>query len=252
MNEEMHIPKIIPEIQKSLYRRIANINLSAKRIVWGKLLNAGQTCVAPDYLLVEESMKDALLSAINHYIQVFYGECPERNTEYPKIINQRHFDRLCNLIPNDLRKANEKTLQIAPAVLPNASWDSEIMKEEIFGPILPVLTFKSIAEVITKINKGEKPLALYLFTTDKETEQEILLKTFFGGGCVNDTIIHVGNNNIPFGGVGNSGMGRYHGKDSFYSFSHTKSMIKKSNLLDINVRYAPYRDKINLLRKIMK
>ncbi len=232
--------------------KTANISLSAKRIVWGKLLNAGQTCVAPDYLLVEESIKDELVAEINKYIKLFYGETPEKNAEYPKIINQRHFERLCNLIPKDLLRVNEETLQIAPTVLTNLSWDSEIMQEEIFGPILPILTFKSIAEVINEINKRDKPLALYLFTTSKEVEKEILSKTFFGGGCVNDTIIHVGNNNIPFGGVGNSGIGKYHGKDSFYCFSHTKSIMKKSNLLDINVRYAPYGNKLNLLRKIMK
>ncbi|MFI3207441.1 MAG: aldehyde dehydrogenase family protein, partial [Clostridia bacterium] len=230
----------------------ANINLSAKRIVWGKLLNAGQTCVAPDYLLVQESVKAELLSAINYYIKEFYGENPETNTEYPKIINEKHFNRLCSLIPKDLLKINAKTLQIAPTVLPNSNWNSEIMKEEIFGPILPVLAFRDTKEVIQELNKREKPLALYLFTRDKNTEKEILSKVFFGGGCVNDTIIHVSNDNLPFGGIGNSGMGKYHGDDSFYSFSHTKSIMKKSNKLDINIRYAPFGNKIKLLRKIMK
>ncbi len=220
--------------------------------MWGKLLNAGQTCVAPDYLLVEECVKDELLLTINHYIKEFYGEKPEKNPEYPKIINKRHFDRLCSLIPSNLLKINEESMQIAPVILSNISWNSEIMNDEIFGPILPLITFTNLQEVIKAINSKEKPLALYLFTTDKATEEEILSQVFFGGGCINDTIIHVANNNIPFGGVGNSGIGRYHGKDSFYSFSHTKSIMKKSNLLDINARYAPYTNKIKLLRMIMK
>lgn len=232
--------------------KTANLQLAAKRIVWGKLLNSGQTCVAPDYLLVEEDVKAELISYINDYIKDFFGENPETNTEYPKIINQKHFARLCKLIPDELLKVNAETLQIAPVILADTSWNDEIMEEEIFGPILPILTFKTIAEAINEINRREKPLALYLFTTDCNTEREILTKTFFGGGCVNDTIIHVSNNHIPFGGIGNSGIGKYHGKDSFYSFSHTKSIMKKSNLLDLNVRYAPYQGKIKLLRKIMK
>ncbi len=231
--------------------RTANIKLSAKRIIWGKLLNAGQTCVAPDYILVEESVKEELISHMNYYIKDFYGESPETNTEYPKIINQKHYERLCNLIPNDLLKANKETLQIAPVILPNTNWDNKIMEEEIFGPILPILVFNSVQEVITKINEHEKPLALYLFTQDKEMEKQILSRAFFGGGCVNDTMIHAGNHYIPFGGVGNSGIGRYHGKESFYTFTHTKSIMKKSELVDINVRYAPYKDKIKLLRRLM-
>ncbi len=232
--------------------KTADIQLSAKRIVWGKLLNAGQTCVAPDYILAEESIKDELVSAIKEYIEVFYGKNPEKNSEYPKIITKKHFDRLCSLIPKDLLKVNEETLQIAPTVLPDATWDSKAMQEEIFGPILPVLTFSNINEAIDEINKREKALALYLFTTDKSTEEEVLTKVFFGGGCVNDTVTHAANHHIPFGGVGNSGMGRYHGEESFYTFSHTKSIMKKSNLMDNNMRYAPYKNKLNLLKKILK
>ncbi len=232
--------------------KTANIQLSAKRIIWGKLLNAGQTCVAPDYILAHEDIKDELISALKHYIEVFYGKNPEKNSEYPKIISQRHFDRLCSLIPKDVLKVNAESLQIAPVILPDSTWDSMVMQEELFGPILPVLTFNNIKEVINEINKREKALALYLFTTDKSNEEEILSKTFFGGGCVNDTVTHAANHHIPFGGVGNSGMGRYHGENSFYTFSHTKSIMKKSNLMDNNMRYAPYGNKLKLLKKILK
>ena len=234
-----------------IVEKSANIDLSAKRIVWGKLLNAGQTCVAPDYIYVDSSIKDELIKAIKKYITIFFGDEPQNNDEYPKIINNQHFDRLCALIPKELQKVNTETLQIAPVILDNCNFDSEIMKDEIFGPIFPILEFKSIEEVIQRINSLDKPLALYLFTTSKEIEKTILKRTFFGGGVINDTIIHVANNNIPFGGVSTSGIGRYHGKDSFYEFSHTKSIMKRGTFLDINIRYAPFKDKLNLLRKLM-
>ncbi len=242
--------------------KTANIDLAAKCIVWGKLLNAGQTCVAPDYILVDKSIKALLVAAIKKYINQFYGDFPENNNEYPKIINRHHFDRLCKLITSassttsnnstEQFRFDEKALRIAPAILENTNWDSEIMQEEIFGPILPIISFNNIDDVISKINSRDKPLALYLFTTSKEIENKVLKFAFYGGGCINDTIIHVGNNNIAFGGVGASGMGKYHGSESFYLFSHTKSIMKKSNLIDINIRYAPYKNKIKILRKILK
>ena len=232
----------------------AKIDLSAKRIIWGKLLNSGQTCVAPDYILVHEKVKDELILSMIKYINIFYGENPQQNSEYPKIINKQHFDRLCALIENsdDVYggKSNPSTLQIAPAIINNCNFDSLVMEDELFGPILPIISFTNINEIITKINKRPKPLALYCFTTSKENENKILNNISFGGGCVNDTIVHLANSNLSFGGVGESGMGNYHGKESFYTFSHTKSILKKSLLLDINVRYAPYKKKIKLLRKI--
>ena len=232
----------------------AKIDLSAKRIIWGKLLNSGQTCVAPDYILVHETVKKEFLIAVQKYIHLFYGENPQENPEYPKIINQHHFDRLCTLIVNNKDviggKYNHNTLQISPTIIDNCHFESLVMEDEIFGPIFPILTYKNIDEVIIQINKRPKPLALYYFTTSKNNEQKILNNVAFGGGCINDTIVHLANSNLSFGGVGESGMGKYHGKESFYTFSHTKSILKKSLLLDIDVRYAPYRNKIKLLRKV--
>ncbi len=229
----------------------ANIELSAKRIVWGKLLNAGQTCVAPDYVLVHESVQDELIQCIKKYITIFYGDRPHENDEYPKIINRHHFERLKKFIRSDAA-VNEDTLQISPVILNNITREAEVMKEEIFGPILPILTYQHIDHAIAEINARNKPLALYLFTQSKENEKKVLRETFYGGGCVNDTIIHVANHYLPFGGVGQSGMGKYHGKFSFDLFSHTKSVMKKSNLIDLNVRYAPSKNKLKLLRMIFK
>ena len=232
----------------------AKIDLSAKRIVWGKLLNSGQTCVAPDYVLVHETVKEEFLVAVKKYIDLFYGENPQENPQYPKIINKSHFDRLCTLIENSEDvfggKANHNTLQIAPAIIDNCNFESLAMEDEIFGPILPILSYKNINEIIVQINKRPKPLALYYFTTSHSSEHKILNNVAFGGGCVNDTIVHLANSNLSFGGVGESGMGNYHGKESFSTFSHAKSILKKSLVLDINVRYAPYKNKIKLLRKI--
>lgn len=232
----------------------ANVELAAKRFVWGKLLNAGQTCVAPDYILVHESIKDELVSCIRKYMVKFYGEKPQYNDEFPKIINRHHYDRLINLIKisGEEPQANEDTLQIAPTIIDNCDWYSEVMKEELFGPIIPVLTYKNIDDIIISINSRPKPLALYVFTTSKEIEKKVLNRIYYGGGCINDTIVHLANPNIPFGGVGNSGMGNYHGKESFYAFSHSKSILKKSNKIDINLRYAPYGENLKWLRKILK
>ena len=236
----------------------ANVDLTAKRIIWGKLLNAGQTCVAPDYVLVHADVKQALVERMHHYVKVFFGEFPHKNNEYPKIITQHHFDRLCTMISNEknIEKSalenyiDRENLKISPFIFQNTSWESELMQEELFGPILPVLSFDDIREVVQQINKKEKPLALYLFTTSKATENYVMRHAFFGGGCINDTVIHVANHHLPFGGVGNSGMGNYHGEASFSLFSHVKSISKKANWLDINIRYAPYKDKIKVLKKL--
>lgn len=232
----------------------ANIELSAKRIAWGKLLNSGQTCVAPDYLLVHEQVKDALIASIKKYIYQFYGVQPEKNIAYPKIINQKHFDRLNELIQQEDDiwggQTNIATLQIAPALLLNAHWESAAMQEEIFGPILPILTYSNLDEIINAINQRPKPLALYFFTTSMDNEQKILKHISFGGGCINDTMVHLANNNLPFGGVGESGMGFYHGKKTFEVFSHSKSILKKGLWFDSFLRYAPYKNHLSILKKI--
>jgi len=233
----------------------ANIDLAAKRIIWGKTLNSGQTCVCPDYLFVHKEVKDKLLTAMKKYIKEFLGEMPCNNPEYPKIINQKHYERVKSLLNNGKLIVggdfNDATLQIAPTILDQVSWEDPVMLEEIFGPILPVLEFEHIDEVIQVVNDHPKPLALYLFTTNKEIEHKVIKRISFGGGCINDTLVHLATSYMPFGGVGESGMGGYHGKWSFDTFTHKKSILKKSNLLDINIRYAPYKDKLKLLKKLM-
>lgn len=233
----------------------ANPELAARRIIWGKCLNSGQTCVAPDYLLVHRDIKDRVISAMKTSIIEFFGEKPCQNPEYPKIINEKHFNRLKGLL-SDGRilvggDVNEATHQIAPTIVDQITWESPVMQEEIFGPILPVLTFDDIDEVVAAVNSRPKPLALYLFTNDKSVEKRIVKSISFGGGCINDTIVHLATSFMPFGGVGESGMGRYHGKWSFDTFTHEKSILKKSCRLDIKLRYPPYKDKMGLLKRFM-
>ena len=234
----------------------ANIDLAAKRIVWGKFLNAGQTCVAPDYLMVQSSVKEKLINKIKDYIVQFYGTTPCENLEYPKIINNKHFNRLLNLLEGENiifgGSYSENMNKISPTIVEDAIWESAIMQEEIFGPILPVMEFKDVDEVITIINKRPKPLALYYFTKNKDREEKIIKNISFGGGCINDTIVHLATSYMPFGGVGDSGMGGYHGKASFETFSHKKSILKKSNLIDIPLRYPPFKNNLKLLKKIMR
>lgn len=234
----------------------ANIKLAAKRIAWGKFLNAGQTCVAPDYILVHESVKNQLLSDIIVYIKEFFGENPLTSRDFPRIINERQFDRLIGLL--DKGKVitgggyNKSEKYIAPTIIDNITWKDPIMLDEIFGPILPVMEFEDLEEVIKIVNSKPKPLALYFFSNNKKHQKRIIDMVSFGGGCINDTIMHVASPYLPFGGVGASGMSAYHGKGSYDVFSHKKSMTKKSNLIDIKVRYAPYGDKIKWLKKLMK
>lgn len=235
----------------------ANIDLAAKRAIWGKFLNGGQTCVAPDYLLVHKNVKEKLLNAMKKYIVQFYGEKPCDNDDFPKIINEKHFNRLLGLMKSggDVIIGGEndiKSHKIAPTIINNIAWEHDIMREEIFGPLFPVIEFENINEVIKVVNNHPKPLALYLFTTSKNIEEKVIESISFGGGCINDTIVHLATSYMAFGGVGESGMGGYHGKSSFDTFTHKKSILNKSNLIDINVRYAPYNDKkFNLLKKIL-
>ncbi len=234
----------------------ANIDLAAKRIIWGKSLNAGQTCVAPDYLLVQKNMKDKLINKMSEYITKFYGTDPLTNKQYPKIINEKHFNRLLKLMENGNivcgGQYTDETMHIAPTIIDGVTLESPIMQEEIFGPLLPVLEFENLNQALTVVNKYPKPLALYLFTNDKQKEKYVINNTSFGGGCINDTIIHLATPHMPFGGVGESGMGAYHGKASFDTFSHKKSVMKKSNILDVPLKYPPFEDDLRLLKKVMK
>ena len=234
----------------------ADITVSARRIIWGKLLNAGQTCVAPDYVLAHEKIYDKLIEQMKKYIVGFYGERPLQDGNYPKIINEKHYDRLASLVKasNVIYGGgmNPDTCQIEPTLI-QADWDSEIMKDEIFGPLLPVLKFSNLKEVADAIKDRPKPLALYYFTTSAAGKDFITRNISYGGGCINDTIVHLANPNIPFGGVGASGMGNYHGKESFKTFSHRKSVLEKKNWLDLPIRYAPNSPRdLKLLKFLMK
>lgn len=236
----------------------AKIELAAKRIVFGKFLNCGQTCVAPDYILCHRSVKDALVEQLCRHISLQYGECPLENTDYGKIINEKHFRRLLGLIDADKvvwgGKSDSDTLRIEPTVLDNVTWDDPVMQEEIFGPVLPVLTFDSFDELYPLLSAKEKPLALYFFSEDKGRADAVTRRFPFGGGCINDTIIHLATSEMGFGGVGESGMGSYHGKEGFDAFSHIKSIVDKKTWLDLPMRYQPYDRKRNgkLLRFFLK
>lgn len=222
----------------------ADISMAAKRLVFGKFLNSGQTCVAPDYVMVQDTVEKELVNQVRYWIGKMYGTDPLANPDYPKIINEKHFQRILGLIEGQEvvagGQADSETKQIAPTVLAHVRPDAPIMQEEIFGPVLPILTFRGLSEVKKIIASHGKPLALYLFTTDARTEKQILGHISYGGGCVNDTIIHLATSRMGFGGVGGSGMGAYHGKSSFETFSHRKSIVKKANWLDIPIRYQPY------------
>lgn len=220
----------------------AKIELAARRIVFGKFMNAGQTCVAPDYVLCHSSIKDQLVREIEKQIIVQYGVDALRNENYPKIINQRQFDAHINLLKESEvifgGKTNESLLKIEPTLV-NATFESECMKEEIFGPILPILTFENLDEVIGKFDGLSKPLALYVFSSSKENQKKIISSCEFGGGCINDTIIHLATSHLGFGGIKQSGIGSYHGKAGFDTFSHYKSIVNKKTWLDLPMRYQP-------------
>ncbi len=222
----------------------ADIPLAAKRIVFGKFLNCGQTCVAPDYILVHRSAEQRLLAELKRQIQRQFGERPLENADYGKIISEKHFRRIAALIdPAKVYcggESDEKTLRIAPTVLQNVTREDGVMQEEIFGPVLPVLVYDDEGEIIADINAGNAPLALYLFTSKKETERKVMSRVAFGGGCVNDVVIHIASSELPFGGVGASGMGAYHGRAGFECFSHTKGIVDKKTWIDMPMRYQPY------------
>ncbi|HBY90706.1 MAG TPA: aldehyde dehydrogenase family protein [Aerococcaceae bacterium] len=233
-----------------------NIKHAAQRIVWGKFTNAGQTCIAPDYLLVDEVIRDDLISALIEVIEEYYTKKPLENSDYSKMINKRHFKRVKKLMKNQSviygGGSNKEMLTIEPTLVLEPELDTELMQEEIFGPILPILTYREVSQAVEFIRSKDKPLALYLFTQDKALKEYIIKNLSFGGAAINDTLIHQSNYNLPFGGVGASGMGQYHGKYSLETFSHPKSVIAKTDLFDIKLRYPPYKDwALKFIKKIM-
>jgi aldehyde dehydrogenase (NAD+) len=231
----------------------ANIALAAKRIVWGKLINAGQTCIAPDYLLVHQSVKEALIAKIIVWIEIFYGKDARQSRVYPRIVNLQAMERLQQLmVQGTIRYGGEVDLAeryIAPTIIDDIRPDFRIMQEEIFGPVLPVMSFSAMNEVISYINDHEKPLAFYYFGSPKRGN-EVFAQTSSGGGCINDTLIHIANHKVPFGGVGNSGMNKYHGHDSFLAFSNRRSVAKTPTWIDIPFRYPPFKN-FRLVKKLV-
>ena len=226
----------------------ANISLAAKRIVWGKYLNCGQTCVAPDYILCESSIKDAFVAEVIRQIRQQFGDDPLKNRDYGRIVNKKHFDRLCGLIDRSKvvfgGTANPETCRIAPTVMDHVTFDDAVMGEEIFGPIMPILTFDDFDALMTELKGRDKPLALYIFSGDRERIRRVTTELSYGGGCVNDVVIHLATSEMGFGGVGESGMGGYHGKAGFDAFSHEKSIVDKKTWMDLPMRYQPFGSKL--------
>ena len=222
----------------------AKIRLAAKRIVFGKYLNCGQTCVAPDYILCDKRIRDELITAILAEIEKQFGKEPLKNPNYGKIINEKHFERILGLINGEKLvyggQSEPESLRIAPTVLNNITWDDAVMGEEIFGPLLPILTFDTLDEALDTVESHPHPLALYFFSEDKAAQKKVLDTCRFGGGCINDTIIHLATSDMPFGGVGESGMGSYHGRVGFETFSHYRSIVDKKTWMDLPIRYQKY------------
>lgn len=235
----------------------AKIRLAAKRIVFGKYLNCGQTCVAPDYILCDKRIRDELITAILAEIEKQFGKEPLKNPNYGKIINEKHFERILGLINGEKLvyggQSEPKSLRIAPTVLNNITWDDAVMGEEIFGPLLPILTFDTLDEALDTVESHPHPLALYFFSEDKAAQKKVLDTCRFGGGCINDTIIHLATSDMPFGGVGESGMGSYHGRVGFETFSHYRSIVDKKTWMDLPIRYQKYTGlKEKMMRTFLK
>ena len=235
----------------------ADIPLAARRIVFGKLVNCGQTCVAPDFIFCDDKVRNRLVEELKKQIALQYGERPLENDNYGKIVNRKHYDRLLRLLDREKLifggETDEDALRIAPALLDGVDWDDPVMGEEIFGPILPILTYRSDSEAIRRIRSRPKPLALYIFSADRRNIRRWTSEVSFGGGCVNDTLIHLATSEMGFGGVGQSGMGAYHGKRGFETFSHYKSIVDKKTFLDLPMRYQPYAAwKDSLVRRFLK
>ena len=235
----------------------AKIRLAAKRIVFGKYLNCGQTCVAPDYILCDKRIRDELITAILAEIEKQFGKEPLKNPNYGKIINEKHFERSLGLINGEKLvyggQSEPESLRIAPTVLNNITWDDAVMGEEIFGPLLPILTFDTLDEALDTVESHPHPLALYFFSEDKAAQKKVLDTCRFGGGCINDTIIHLATSDMPFGGVGESGMGSYHGRVGFETFSHYRSIVDKKTWMDLPIRYQKYTGlKEKMMRMFLK
>ncbi|SDY29689.1 aldehyde dehydrogenase [Thermoactinomyces sp. DSM 45892] len=254
-----HLTPVVLELggkSPVIVEKDANLDLAARRIVWGKFSNSGQTCVAPDYLLVHEEVKSELIQLIQKHISTVYGENPLTADNFGSIVSKRHFERLRDFLRDGEAvvggQVEEELLRISPTVLDKVSWDSPIMEDEIFGPILPVFTYQSLSECIKRIQRYSKPLALYLFTENKGIVETVLQNVSFGGGCVNDTVVHLSNIHLPFGGVQHSGQGAYHGKFSFDAFSHRKGIVHQTTRFDPSIRYPLKGNKISLLRWLFK
>ena len=236
----------------------ANLKVSAKRILWGKLTNAGQTCVAPDYILAHEDIYEELIKEFEKVIIEFYGQDIIRSKDFGRIINDRHMNRLNAILEHDKNKitfggeVDFEKRYISPTIIRDVTLEDAVMNEEIFGPIIPVIKYKNMEDIKYYIAHHKNPLALYVFSEDENFSEDIINRFSFGGGCVNDTISHVASPYLPFGGIGSSGMGNYHGKASFDTFTHTKSIVKKSTKIDLKLVFPPYKDKIKLIKKVMK
>ncbi len=234
----------------------ANLKIAARRVVWGKFINGGQTCIAPDYLLIHKKVKEEFLKNFEQEIENFYGSNPQNSKDFPRIINTRNFNRLKSMLENENiligGKLDANDLYIAPTLVNDSSLDSKVMKDEIFGPILPVLTYGSEDEIDPIISHYEKPLSFYIFSNNKNFSKKLIELYSFGGGVINDTIVHFANHRLPFGGVGHSGDGAYHGKLSFDTFTHDKSVTKRFNWLDLPVKYAPYDGKLKTVKFLLK
>lgn len=234
----------------------AHLKYGVKRIAWGKFFNAGQTCIAPDYVLLHRNIKDDFIEKMIATIHEFYGDDPMLSPDYARIINERHFNRLLSLMKDGwtLYGGNfrAKDLYIGPTIVDQIQPDAPLMQEEIFGPIMPILEYGDIDEAIAFVNQRPRPLALYCFSESVKIQDKIFRETSSGGGCVNDTVSHVGSQTLPFGGIGESGMGAYHGKSSFDTFTHRRSVLTRSNLVDMPLRYPPYGDRVSLLQLLFR
>lgn len=233
----------------------ANLKLAAKRIVWGKFINAGQTCIAPDYILIQKNMKVNFTTFLMEEIIKAYGKKMDKSPDFARIINTKNWVRLDQMIERDKvifgGETNADKLYISPTLIEEPSLDSPVMSEEIFGPILPILVYETEDDIHNVISRYEKPLAFYVFSDDKSFAKKMITSYSFGGGCINDTVIHFSNKRLPFGGVGHSGIGAYHGQMSFDTFSHHKAIVKKANWLDLPMRYAPYKDKLASIKRVL-
>jgi aldehyde dehydrogenase (NAD+) len=233
----------------------ADLSVAARRIAWGKFLNAGQTCVAPDYLMVQRDVKEPFLERLKEAITAMYGENPRRSPDYPRIINDQHLAHLQRLLAGQRvvfgGEVVEAERYVAPTLLEGMGLDDPVMQEEIFGPLLPVLTFDTLEEAISQVNARPKPLALYYFSRSRHRQDRVLASTSSGGACINDTIVHLANPNLPFGGVGNSGQGSYHGWHSYDTFSHKRAVLRKPTWVDVPLRYAPYLGKLGMVKRLL-